>query len=133
MHITEVFWRCVPKDSIPNEWKFHCITPILKKGDNANVANYKTISLWCTISKVLEHLVFFRISEYFLLSLSVHQFGFTQGRSTLPQLLSTMAFIYSNSQSYIPNDSIYLDLRKVFDCVPHDRGVVNNPRRCRDP
>ena len=47
--ITGLFRRCMSKSSILSEWKLHCITPILKKGDSANVANYRLISLLCTI------------------------------------------------------------------------------------
>ena len=120
-HITRLFRRCLSKASIPNEWKLHRIIPILKKGDKANVANYRPISLLCSISKVLESIVFLHISEHFLPSLSTYQFGFTQGRSTLQQLLFTLALIYHNSRFHIPTDSIYLDLTKAFDCVPHDK------------
>ena len=92
--------------------------PNFKERWQPNVANYRSISLLCTVSKILEDIVFLHISEHFLPSLSVHQFGFTQGRSILQQLLSTMALICTNSQSHITTNAVYLDLR---NCVPHDK------------
>ena len=49
----------------------------------------------------------------------------TKVRSTVQQLLCTMALIYHNSRyhnsrSHIPNDAIYLDLRNTFKEV-HDK------------
>ena len=47
--------------SMPSEWKIHQITPIFKDGDRANIKNYRPISLFCCISKVLERLIFDKI------------------------------------------------------------------------
>ena len=38
--ITSLFNLCMSSCSIPSEWKFHMITPILKSGDSTNIANY---------------------------------------------------------------------------------------------
>ena len=43
---------------IPEEWHVHRITPIYKSGDRSSVKNYRPISLLCTISKVLERIIY---------------------------------------------------------------------------
>ena len=54
------------KQCIPNEWKCHSITPIYKSGDKSNVMNYRPISLLCIVSKVLEHLVYNKVSTFII-------------------------------------------------------------------
>ncbi len=47
---------------LPTEWKLHRIIPIFKSGDKSLITNYRPISLLCSISKVLERIVFDRVS-----------------------------------------------------------------------
>ena len=53
-----LFKLCLSKYSIPSEWKTHHIIPIFKAGNKISVHNYRTISLLCCVSKVLEQLIF---------------------------------------------------------------------------
>ena len=49
---------------LPNEWRTHLITPIFKAGDRCSVKNYRPISLLCTVTKVLERLVFNHVADF---------------------------------------------------------------------
>ena len=73
--------------SIPQEWKVHLIVPVHKSADYVSVKNYRPISLLCYLSKVLESLVYNRIINCVLNSVTTCQFGFLPGRSTTQQLL----------------------------------------------
>ena len=117
--VTLLFNKCLSDSSIPVQWKVHIITPILKCGDPANVANYRPISLLCSLSKVLERLIFDRVYEHVLPSLSIFQFGFMQNRSSLQQLLTSLHLIYSHLHDKSQTDIIYLDFAKAFDSVSH--------------
>ena len=76
---------------------------------------FKSLSEY--VSKVLEKLVFSNIVDFVTSSLSLSQFGFLRGRSTLQQLLIFFNILLSSpSQS----DVIYLDFRKAFDSVAHN-------------
>ena len=77
------------KKSIPYEWKCHSISPIFKSGDKSLVKNYRPISLLCIMSKVLEHLIFNKVSKFITTNniLCHNQFGFRQYHSTTQQLL----------------------------------------------
>ena len=103
-----LFSLCLSKSYLPAEWRCHCITPIFKSGDRPAVSNYHPISLLCSISKVIERLVFNKIYDYVAKSISISQFGFTRNRSSLQQLLLYSDFIVSAYDNREQVDSIYL-------------------------
>ena len=118
-----LFSVSLSKQCIPHEWKCHSITPIFKSGDKSQVINYRPISLLCIVSKVLEHLIFIKISKFITTNniFYHHQFGFRQHHSTTQQLLIFLSDILSalNNCSCSQCDIIYLDFKKAFDSVPH--------------
>ena len=73
--VSLLFQRCIDHSCIPSEWKIHLITPLFKKGDPTSVTNYRPISLLCSISKVLERLIFNYVSDHIFPYLSDKQFG----------------------------------------------------------
>ena len=54
-------------------------------------------------------------------SLSNSQFGFIQNRSAVKQLLLHTKSIISALDSHQQLDTVFLDIRKAFDSVPHDQ------------
>ena len=112
-----LFTKSLGNHSIPQEWKIHQIVPTYKSGDKQCIRNYRPISLLCCVSKVLERLVYDKISDFVVSSISPAQFGFLPNRSCLQQLLLFLNFITSTPKACV--DVIYLDFRKAFDSVPH--------------
>ena len=102
---------------ILEEWCIHCITPIHKSGDRSSVKNYRPISLLCTISKVLERIVYNAVSEFVIQSYGSAQFGFLQKHSTLQQLLILVEKIMIPSKH---TNVVYSDFKKAFDSVAHN-------------
>ena len=43
---------------LPTEWKDALVVPVHKKGKKEDVTNYRPISLFCVVSKVLERCIF---------------------------------------------------------------------------
>ena len=83
-----LFNLCISQSYLPSEWRSHLITPIPKSGDRSNIENYRPISLLCSISKVLEKIIFDKVSNFILNhTISLSQFGFIKKRSTVQQLL----------------------------------------------
>ena len=111
----------ISKHIVPLEWKHHSITPVYKSGDKSQVINYRPISLLCIISKVLERLVYDKLSAFIMKHNIIHdsQFGFLQHRPAIQQLLTFLANIHNDINSNARCDVIYLDFRKAFDSVPH--------------
>jgi hypothetical protein len=68
----------------PDSLKISIIIPLYKKGDRTNMSNYRPISLLTTFSKVLEKVMYNRLSHYLKTNniLVPEQFGFRKGIST---------------------------------------------------
>ena len=96
------------------------LLPIPKSGKNLSISDsYRPISLASNLSKVLEHIILAKCSQY-LVSNQL-QFGFKSGSST-----SLCAALVKNIVSrYIFNSSsvygCFLDASKAFDLVDHGK------------
>ena len=120
--IHHLFTLCLSQSYLPAEWRSHYITPIPKSGDLSSVSNYRPISLLCCMSKVLEKIVFEKVCKFLIpSSISLRQFGFVWNRSTLQQLILYSEFLISARADRCQVDSVYLDIRKAFDTIPHDK------------
>ena len=117
-HMFQVSLKC---SQLPSEWLIHCITPIFKSGDRSQISRYRPISLLCSISKLLERLIYDKIVAFLTQSLSDCQFGFLQGKSTLQQLLVFLHSVDNDLSRKLQTDVIYLDFRKAFDSVSHNK------------
>ena len=74
---------------------------------------------------MLKRLIYDKVIELLSPSLSTHQFGFLLEKSTLQQLLVFLHEVCSNLSEKIQTTIIYLDIRKAFDRVPHDKLLAN--------
>ncbi len=67
----------------PQAWKHALVIPLLKKGDQESVNNYRQISLLHTLSKIVEKIVSKQLLDFLLKHniLSNSQHGFTPNLS----------------------------------------------------
>ena len=114
-----LFSLCMTQCSIPSEWKMDRITPIFKAGDRMSVKNYRPISLLCNVSKVLERLIFDKVSPFVTRQITMSQFGFLRNHSSVQQILKFLNNIVNQMDNKCQCDVIYLDFRKAFYSVPH--------------
>ena len=75
----------------------------------------------CNTSKVLERLVYDKVFPHIQKYISARQFGFLRNRSTVQQLLILLNSIINTKNQ---TDTIYLDIRKAFDTVPHNELLI---------
>ena len=109
---------------LPKDWKRANIVPIYKGGNRLNPLNYRPVSLTSVVGKMCEKIIKDVWMEYLegntvLVSC---QFGFRRGSSCTANLMS----FYSRVIDVVQErngwvDSVYLDLKKAFDKVPHRR------------
>ena len=111
---------------IPKDWKHAIVTPIFKKGSKTSTNNYRPVSLTSIVCKLLESFVRDSIQTHMeeLKLYSDCQHGFRSGRSCISQLLEVIEDFSKLIDEEIPFDVIYLDFKKAFDTVPHQRLIV---------
>ena len=99
------------------------MSPIFKKGDKTEPANYRPISLTCVLCKVLEHVVASGISKHFTEQniLSELQHGLWEKRSCETQLIMLVDELSKSMQSGKQTYLILLDFSKAFDKVAHEK------------
>ena len=98
------------------------MSPIFKKGNKSDPANYHPISLTCTLCKVLEHIVASNLTKHLANSnilFELHH-GFREKRSCETQLVMLVDEISKNMQIVQQTDLILLDFSKAFDKVAHE-------------
>lgn len=118
-----IFNMSLTKSSLPNDWKIAQVIPIHKSGSEADVANYRPISLTSTICKIFEHIILKHITTYLenenILTPSQH--GFRKGLSTVTQLTELIHELSSAIDHQKQIDLISLDFSKAFDRVSHQK------------
>ena len=83
--------------------------------------NYRSFFLLPVISKVLERCDLAGLQDHISHLISREQHGFLAGRSCVTQLTSVLHYTGGQLDSGKQMDTIYLDMRKVFDKVDHTK------------
>ena len=119
--LTILFNRSLLDGIFPAVWKKAHITPVYKKGSRSHCTNYRPISLLSCVGKVLEKCVKSHVVEFLdeHKIITVAQSGFTQGDSTIYQLLSIYDDFLKSLDKNIKTQAIFFDISKAFDRVWH--------------
>ena len=80
-----IFKESLSTGETPDDWRKANVTPIFKKGDRTDPANYRPISLTSHVCKVLESIVREQVTDHLKTNnlLSDEQHGFREGKSCL--------------------------------------------------
>ena len=104
----------------PNDWKQSTVSPVYKKGDRYQPANYRPISLMCICRKIMEHIITSNMKRYHESNHLHHrQHGFRAQRSCEAQLVELTSEILELMDQQQEVDVCVLDFSKVFDKVNH--------------
>ena len=105
-----------------DQLKIAKVVPICKKNDQAQIKNYRPISVLPVMSKIFKNAMYTQLKEYFTFNnlLAGQQYGFRLHRSTELAALELMnRNINFMNQGFCPIN-IYLDLSKAFDSLNYD-------------
>ena len=133
--LTRLFNISIKLGRFPKDWKTFSVVPIPKISNHKEATNYRPISLLPIVSKMLER----HIHQYITTSLSVTnplsngQWGFQTGRSTITALLSVTHEWFKVLESGQELFSVFFDIKKTFDTVPHQSLMDKLHRYSLDP
>ena len=115
----------------PERCKPAIIRPICKKGDHSEITNYRPISLLPTISKILEKVMFNRLSQHLDSNnlLTSSQFWFRKNVHINDAIFFLLDNIITPLDQRKCMGGIFCDLTKAFDCVSHDI-LLNKLQHC---
>jgi len=94
-----------------------------KKDDKSDPGNYRPVSLTSVPCRVMESIIKDEVTAFLDKNGFYNncQHGFVKGRSMLTNLLETLESWTRLIEHGFGIDVIYLDYRKAFDTVPHQR------------
>ena len=120
--ITHIINVSIDTGVIPEQLKLARVVPLYKKGSKREACNYRPISALCTISKVLEKVIYNQLNDYFIRHklLFELQSGFRSSYSTDTCLINLCDYIRIERDKGNYTGMVLLDLQKAFDTVNHE-------------
>jgi uncharacterized protein YggT (Ycf19 family) len=120
--IHHVIYTSLLTGIVPSQLKIAKIVPVFKSGDRTMMDNYRPISLLDNFSKILEKVVFRRLSNFVETNniITPSQFGFRKNHSTMHPLVHFVNNVSTALNKKHHAIAIFCDLRKAFDTVDHE-------------
>ena len=110
----------------PRELKKARVVPIYKTGDKLLIGNYRPISISSFYSKVFEKFMYTKLYNLIEANdiLYAHQYRFRRRHSIQQAIITLIDKITKsvNADDYVI--SVFIDLKKAFDCVPTNKLLV---------
>ena len=107
----------------PTCWKKSYVVPTHKYGPVTDINNYRPINITSIVSRVMEKIIKIQVVQHLLSNdlLSPFQYGFLSKRSCITCQLDYFDNITEHIDSGHSVATLFLDVRKAFDKVPHIR------------
>ena len=121
--LTDIFNVSLGSNTFPDDLKVAGVIPIFKNGERNDLLDYRPISVLCTVSRVLEKLIYQQLHDYLMENsiLNNCQWDFRSAHSTALALIDhTNNWLIGTDNGKI-NSMILLDVKKAFDTIDHDK------------
>ena len=120
--LAHIFNLSLSNGIVPTNTKIAKVIPIFKKGDTLETNNYRPISLLPSLSKVLEKIIFKRVTSFLCANdiICESQFGFRAKHNTTHAILTCINNIAHAIDQRLHTVGIFLDFSKAFDTINHD-------------
>ena len=123
--ITKIFNNSLSMSCFPIAWKLSTIVPLPKVSHPNTASNLRLVALTPLPGKLMEKLICVRLQKWLADNkvLSRNQHGFRKKKSTISAIALLLDSLYreinENRNVYI----VYLDLKKAFNTISHDRMI----------
>ena len=119
--LSDIFNMSFSTGQFPSVLKIAKVIPIHKKQSRVDYTNYRPISLLSNIEKIIEKLMYKRLSNFLDINNLIYslQFGFQPKYSTNHALINLTESIRQSLDEGSFGCGIFVDLQKAFDTVDH--------------
>ena len=118
--LTNCINEAIRNNKFPDSSKLSDTTPVFKKLDPSDKANYRPVSVLPLLSKVFEKIIYDQLYEYLENFLSELLCGFRKAHSTQHALFRLIQKWQEELDSGGYVGTILMDLSKAYDCLSHD-------------
>ena len=115
--LDKIFLKVIEEEDIPMEWAKMLVTPIHKKGDKHNHANYRAIALLSIPGKVFNKVILQKIREKTETYSSQSQFGFRPNRGTVDAIFIVRQLMQKAKERGVDIHFHFIDFKSAFDTV----------------
>ena len=121
MPLSMIFNKSLSQGIFPTCMKLAEVVPLFKSKDRSEKSNYRPISLFLTISKLLEKIVYKRVYTFLnnTNQLYCSQYRFRTGHSCNQAVCELIGEIAKNTEKNWTTVCVFLDLSKAFDTLEH--------------
>ena len=116
--LTRIFRKSLSEGSVPADWKHANVSPIFKKGQKYDPANYRPN--YRIASNIMENVICMQHASCNSIFYDLQR-GFRDRRSCETQLLEFVQDVVTYMQDGAQSDVCVLDFSKAFDKVGHQR------------
>ena len=118
--LTNCINESLTNNKFPDTLKLSDITPVFKKLDPSDKANYRPVSILPLVSKLFEKIMYDHLYEYIEHFLNQLLCGFRKAHSTQHALFRLLQKWQKELDSGGFIGTILMDVSKAYDCLPHD-------------
>ena len=118
LHSCQQSWKT---QQWPQDWKRSVFIQILKKGNDKEWSNYRTIALISHISKLMLNIFQARLQQYMNHEFSDVQTGFRKDRGTRDQIANICCIIKKSREFQKNIYFCFINYAKAFDCVDQNK------------
>lgn len=121
--LSTIFQKSFRSSKLPSAWKDGNVIPIHKKGSRKSHGNYRPMSPTSVVGKLMKAIIRDAIVEHMMKNglFCDEQHGFVPVRYCMTQLIEVIDMWTAALDEGAQLDAIYLDFKKAFDSVPHQR------------
>ncbi|KAK9877311.1 hypothetical protein WA026_017703 [Henosepilachna vigintioctopunctata] len=120
--LTHIMNQILTTGKYPQKLKEALVMPVYKKGDKANIQNYRPVALLSNVGKIFERIIFDKMINFFEKNRVIveHQYGFRKKKSTINAIYQALVTIIKSLNQNQITAALCLDLSKAFDRVVHE-------------
>ena len=118
-----IYTESLSNGIFPEAMKKAIIKPLYKKDSKLEPMNYRPISLLLVISKILEKLVYVRLTKWIVKNQVMYdgQYGFRENRSTTDAVTDGITSVLNAIENNHICIIVFLDMSRAFDSLSHTK------------